>query len=39
MTYFLKRHSPAESNYKIYNKKLIVIVYAFKEWRPKLKGS
>ena len=39
MAYFLKRHSLAKSNYKIYNKELIIIIYTFKEWRPKLKGS
>ena len=33
------QHLPAECNYKIYNKKLVAIVRAFKEWRPELEGS
>ena len=32
MIYFLKKHNSAECNYKIYNKKLIIIVYIFKKW-------
>ena len=37
--YFFKKHSPAECNYEIYNKELMIIVHAFEEWRPELKGS
>ena len=37
--YFFKKHSPAECNYEIYNKKLIVIVCIFEEWCPELEGS
>ena len=29
--YFLKKHNSAECNYKIYNKKFIIIVYIFKK--------
>jgi hypothetical protein len=36
MAYFSKKHSPAECNYEIYDKELLAIVRAFKEWRPKL---
>ena len=31
VVYFLKKHNSAECNYKIYNKKFIIIVYVFKE--------
>ena len=37
--YFFKKHSPAEYNYEIYDKELIVIICTFKEWCPELKGS
>ena len=30
---------PAECNYEIYNKELLVIVRYLKEWRPELEGS
>jgi hypothetical protein len=36
VVYFSKRHFPVECNYKIYDKELIAIVRAFKEWGPKL---
>ena len=39
IAYFFKKHSPAECNYEIYNKKLMTIIHAFKEWCPELKGS
>ena len=39
VTYFSKKHSPAECNYEIYDKELIAIVCAFKEWCPELEGS
>ena len=29
--FFSKKHSPAEYNYKIYNKELLAVVLAFKE--------
>ena len=39
MAYFSKKYNLAKYNYKIYNKELMAIVYAFKEWRPELEGS
>ena len=39
IAYFSKKHSPAEYNYEIYNKELMIIICTFKEWRPELKGS
>jgi hypothetical protein len=38
MAYFSKKHSPAECNYEIYDKELMAIVLAFKEWRPELQS-
>ena len=29
----------AECNYKIYNKKLLVIIKSFEQWRPELEGT
>ena len=29
--YFLKKYNSVKCNYKIYNKKLIIIIYVFKE--------
>ena len=39
VAYFFKKHSAAECNYEIYDKKLMAIVCAFEEWHPELKGS
>jgi hypothetical protein len=39
MAYFLRKHSPAETNYGIYDKEILAIVRAFKEWRPFLESS
>ena len=39
VAYFFKKHSSAEYNYKIYDKKLMIIICAFKEWCSELKGS
>ena len=36
VVYFLKKYNSAECNYKIYDKKFIIIVYVFKEWHLKL---
>ena len=36
VAYFSKKISPAECNYKIYDKELMAIVRAFEEWRPEL---
>ena len=32
----LKKMSPAECNYEIYDKELLAIIRAFKKWRPEL---
>ena len=39
MAFFSKKHSPAEYNYKIYNKKLLAMVLVFKARRAESKGS
>jgi hypothetical protein len=39
VAFFSKKHTPAECNYKIYDKELMPIVRAFEEWRPKLEGA
>ena len=39
IVYFLKRLSPAEYNYKIYNKELLAIIKYFKQWQPELKDT
>ncbi len=36
LTYFLKKHNSVEYNYEIYDKKLMIIVCAFKKWWSKL---
>jgi hypothetical protein len=38
VTVFSKKHSPAECNYKMYDKELMAIVHAFEEWRPELQS-
>ena len=38
IVYFSKKYNSAECNYEIYNKKFIIIIYAFKEWYLKLKS-
>ena len=35
--YFLKKHNSAECNYKIYDKKFIIIIYIFRKWCLKFK--
>ena len=39
VAFFSKKHSPAECNYEIYDKKLLAIVWSFEEWRPHLIGA
>ena len=39
VAFYSKKHSPAECNYEIYDKELLAIIRAFKEWRPHLGGS
>jgi hypothetical protein len=38
VTFFSKKHSPAECNYEIYDKELMAIVRVFEEWRPELQS-
>jgi hypothetical protein len=38
VAYFSREQSPTEIYYKIYNKGLLTIFYAFKEWCPLLEG-
>jgi hypothetical protein len=38
VTFFLKKYSPAECNYEIYDKELIAIVRTFEEWRLELQS-
>lgn len=35
VAYMFKQMSPAECNYEIYDKELLVIVRAFEEWHPE----
>ena len=39
MAFFSKKHSVQEVNYEIYDKELLAIICAFKEWRSELEGS
>ena len=39
IAYFFKKHNPAECNYEIYDKELMVIICTFEEWCPELEGS
>ena len=39
VAFFSKKHSPAQCNYEIYDKKLLAIVRSFEEWRPHLIGA
>ena len=32
MAYYLKKYTPVKSNYKIYNKELLVIMHYLKVW-------
>ena len=36
VAFFLKKMSPAEYNYMIYNKELLAIVKSFETWQPEL---
>jgi hypothetical protein len=38
IAYFSKKHSPMECNYEIYDKELMAIIQAFKEWHPELQS-
>ena len=39
VVYFSRKMAPAECNYKIYNKKLLTIIWCFEEWWPELKDT
>jgi len=39
VAFYSKKYSPAECNYEIYDKELLVIVRPFEQWRPHLEGS
>ena len=38
MVYYLKKYIPAESNYKIYNKELLIIIHYLKVWDTELRN-
>ena len=38
ITYFSKKHNSVKCNYKIYNKKLMIIVYTFEKWWSELEN-
>ena len=38
MAYYLKKYTPAENNYKIHNKELLVIMYYLKSWDTELRS-
>ena len=39
VAFMSKKHSPAEYNYKIYDKELLIIIKAFESWRSELQGA
>ena len=38
MAYYLKKYTPAKSNYKIHNKELLVIIHCLKAWDTELRS-
>ena len=38
MVYYLKKHTPVKSNYKIHNKELLVIMRCLKVWDAELRS-
>ena len=38
MTYYSKKHTPAENNYKIHNKELLAIIRYLKAWDTELRS-
>ena len=38
MAYYLKKHTPVKSNYKIHNKELLAIIYYLEAWDTKLRS-
>lgn len=39
IVFYFKKYSPAEYNYKIYNKEWMTIIHVFEHWHPKLQNS
>jgi len=39
VAYFSKKHTPAECNYDIYDKEVMVIITALEEWRSECEGA
>ena len=39
VVFFSQKHSPQETNYKIYDKKLLAIIKTFEKWQPMLKKA
>jgi len=37
-TYYSKKNAPAECNYKIYDKEMLIIIWCLKEWNAELKS-
>ena len=38
MAYYLKKHTPVKSNYKIHNKELLVIIHYLEAWDTELQS-
>ena len=38
MAYYLKKYTPAESNYKIHNKELLIIMHGLEVWDTELQS-
>ena len=38
MVYYLKKYTPAESNYEIYNKELLIIMCCLEVWDTELRS-
>ena len=38
MAYYLKKYTPAESNYEIHNKELLIIMHYLKVWDTELQN-
>ena len=38
MAYYLKKHTPAENNYEIHNKELLIIIHYLKVWDAELRS-
>ena len=39
MMYYLRKHMPAEGNYEIHNKELLIIMHYLKAWDVKLRSA